>query len=60
MARLRIKFKCLICSAEPTGSVLFIRQKENKLKPYVKVFDKLVLITPENYQYFKGFKILYL
>jgi hypothetical protein len=60
MARLRIKFKCLICRAEPTGSVLFIRQEEKKLKPYVKVFDKLVLITPENYQYFKGFKILYL
>jgi hypothetical protein len=60
MARLRIKFKCLICRAEPTGSVLFIRQKEKKLKPYAKVFGKLVLITPENYQYFKGFNILYL
>lgn len=60
MARLRIKYKCLICRAEPTGSILFIRQKEKKLKPYVKVFGKLVLITPENYQHFKGFNILYL
>lgn len=60
MARLRIKYKCLICRAEPTGSILFVRQKEKKLKPYVKVFGKLVLITPENKKYFEGFNILYL